>query len=297
MWFRNLLVYTFPDAAKWSDEALQEALAQHPFRPCGHQDTQTLGWVSLLPGSGQLVHSAGDCALICLRRQQKILPAAAVREQLDERIAKIEQDEGRKVFRRERLQLREEITDTLLPRALTRSSRCHAYIDRRRGQLLIDSGNRNAAEELLNLLRECLGSLAVVPLNSAIAPGSAMTSWLHGNAPPEGFQLGRHCELKDPASPSNVIRARDQDLVGEELMRHLEAGKQVTKVNLSWRDAIEVGLGEDLSLKGLKFSDALREDADQGEDAAARLDQGFAVMSLELGHFVDALVEGLGGKE
>lgn len=309
MWFRNLLIYRLTDPgfslpdpvlpenalADTASDALQNRLEDQPFRPCGSQDTLSLGWVAPLPAGELLYHRAGDCTLFCQRRQQKVLPAAAVNEQLDEKIAEIEHAEARKVYRRERQQLKEDLTQTLLPRALTRSARGHVYFDARRRLLLVDGSNRNRAEELLNSLRECLGSLPAVPMDTRHSPESAMTVWLHEQQPPANFTLGRQCELRDPLTQTNVIRARDQDLDAEELRRHLDAGKQVTRLGLTWNDAVDFVLCEDGTLRGLKFADRLREQAEDAEDARARFDQSFAVMTLELGQLLDDLVAGLEG--
>lgn len=295
MWFRNVLMYRLAKPLTLDEAQLQTQLEAQPFQPCGSQETLSLGWVPPLPGGELLYHRAGDCTLLCQRRQQKVLPAAAVNEQLDEKIAEIEHSEARQVYRRERQQLKEELTQTLLPRALTRSARSYAYFDQSRQLLLVDGSNRNRAEELLNSLRECLGSLPVVPVDTRRSPEDAMTQWLKENVPPTNFALGRQCELRDPLTQTNIIRARDQDLNAEELHQHLGAGKQVTKLALNWNDALDFVLSEDGVLRSLKFADQLREQAEDAEDARARFDQSYAVMTLELGKFMDDLMKALDG--
>ena len=67
-----------------------------------------LGWVPPLgEESGPLVHAAAGRLLLRMRREEKLLPAAVVREQLQERIAAIESAQGRVVYRRERLSLKD----------------------------------------------------------------------------------------------------------------------------------------------------------------------------------------------
>jgi len=296
MWFRNALIYRLVRPLTLDDDRLQEQLATHLFRGCGSQDSSALGWVPPLPEGELLYHRAGQQVLFCQRRQQKVLPAGAVNEKLEEKVRDIEQSEGRSVYRKERQQLKEELMQTLLPRALTRSRRCYAWLDEGRQLLVIDSSNRTHAEELMNSLRECLGSLPVIPLTPRQNPETAMTDWVTGaSSLPANLALGRSCDLRDPLTQSNVIRARDQDLNAEELHQHLDHGKQVFRLALCWNEAIEFTLHDDGSLRGLKFSDALREDAEDAEDARARFDQSFAVMTLELGHCVEEVVAALGG--
>jgi len=295
MWFKNLLLYRLTGPLGWSDEELEQHLANTPFQPCGSQDLARVGWVSAMPHSDLLGHQANGCTLLCLRKQLKILPGAAVAEALEAKVAEIEKQEARKVYRKERKQLKEEITLSLLPRAFTRSSRCYAYIDPANEWLLVDSGSHNRAEELLTQLRNDAGSLPVEPAQTKNNIALIMTDWLRNGSLPPNFTLGQQCELRDARESSNIVRVRGQELRSEEVLQHLEAGKQVTKLELSWNEAIDFMLGEDLVVRRLRFSDALREQMGSLDDERAQFDQEFSVMTLEIGKFLRELTAAFGG--
>jgi recombination associated protein RdgC len=57
-------------------------------------------------------------------------------------------------------------------------------------------------------------------------------------------------------------------------------------------------LDETLSIKKLRFLDVVQEEAAEVEtlDAVERFDADFAIMSLELGHFLPRLAELFGGE-
>ncbi len=298
MWFKNLLLYRFTDALPFDDETLEPLLHSSPFKPCGSQDLARVGWIAPMPGADLLSHQASGCQLVCLRKQQKILPGAAVAEALEEKIAQIEQAEARKIYRKERKQLKEEISHSLLPRAFTRSSRTYAYIDKKaggEGWILINSGSHNNAEELLTQLRNDVGSLPVEPVQTKHNVTLTMTQWLRSGQLPKNFTLGSQCELRDSREASNIVRVRGQDLRSDEVLQHLEAGKQVTRLELHWHEAVSCVLGEDLIVRRLGFTDALRERMDNTDDERAQFDQEFGVMTLELGKFLSELIKALGG--
>lgn len=297
MWFKNLLLYRFTSAPAFTDEQLEEYLAATPFQSCGSQDLARVGWVAPLPDGELLSHTANGCTLLCLRKQQKILPGAAVAEALEEKIAEIEKEQARKVMRKERKELKEEISLSLLPRAFTRSSRTYAYIDRAAGWLLVNSGSRNRAEELLTQLRTDVGSLPVTPAQLRGTPITIMSDWLRSGSLPPNFSLGQQCELRDSQESSNIVRVRGQDLRSEEVLQHLEAGKEVVKVELLWNEAVDCVLSEDLIVRRLRFADALREQIESVGDERAQFDQEFAVMTLETGKFLRELVAAFGGIE
>jgi recombination associated protein RdgC len=221
MRFKNLLIYRVRDELSWSGEELEQALAQSPFQPCGSQDLARVGWVPAMPEAELFSHEADGCTLISLRKQQKILPGPAVAEALDAKVKAIEKEQSRKVYRKERKELKEEVITDLLPRALTRSGNCLAYLDRPRQRLFVNSASRNSAEELLTQLRNDVGSLPVVPLACNSAPVTVMTDWLRNGTLPAGFTLGQQCELRDAKESGNVVRVRGQELTSDEVLQHL----------------------------------------------------------------------------
>jgi recombination associated protein RdgC len=282
MWFKNIRAYRLTSSFDLSPEQLGEKLAQRGFQPCAKSQAMSAGWVPPLGGeSSELVHAAGGRMLLKLKREERLLPATVVREQLEEKVAAIEAEQGRKVYRKERLTMKDEIVADCLPRAFTRSAGVYAYIDTRANWIFVDAASAGRAEELLNLLRECIGSFPVLLPQVNNAPAATMTGWLLHHNLPDDFALGEECELRDPGDEGGVVRCRGVDLLSEEVETHLHAGKQVARLSLSWEERLSMVLAEDLCLRRLKFSDELMKEneAIPEADNAARLDADFALMS------------------
>ncbi|MDB6062887.1 MAG: recombination-associated protein RdgC [Verrucomicrobiaceae bacterium] len=295
MWFKNLLIYRFTAPFQINDEEFEQKLTATPFVPCGSQDLAKAGWVAPMPNGELLSHTANACTLLSLRKQQKILPGAAVAEALEEKINAIQTAEARKVYSKERKQLKEEILISLAPRALTRSSRVFAYIDVQNQWLIVNGSSRNSAEELLTQLRNDIGSLPLVPIETKSQPITLLTEWLRSGELPEGFTLGEQCEFRDVQETTNTVKVRGQDLRSEEVLQHIEAGKQVTKLELHWREAIDFIIGDDLIIRRVRFRDELLEQIDNLDDAAAQFDQEFGFMTMELAKFIAEVIGALGG--
>ena len=296
MWFKNLRIFRLTGPTDLSVDALEPALASRGFRPCAGEELESLGWDAPLGREGApLVQAANGCLLVCARREEKVLPPAVVRERLEERAAEIE---GRSPGRRARGRLREEIIQELLPQAFSRSRRIFAYLDPERGWAVVDSASARRAEELMSLLRESLGTLPARPLAARSSQSAVMTAWLLGRADSGPFGPDDACELRDPSSEGAVVRCRRQDLGSGEVRGHLEAGKQVRRLSVSWHDRLSCSLEEDLAVKQLRFSDVLVEEAAEaaGEDPAARLDADFALMTLELRAFIPSLLDAFDGE-
>ncbi len=297
MWFKNLLLYRFTSPFTHTADELTALLEAHRFVPCGRHELSRYGWVSPFGDKHtELVHSANGCLMVSARKEEKVLPAAVIRERLEEKISEIEAREDRKVYSKEKETLKEEILHDCLPQAFTRSRRTFAFIAPQEGWLLIDSASTGKAEELMKQLRESLGSLPVIPVQVNESPSVIMSEWLRNGQLAEGFTLGSECELRQPGDGGSLARCKNQDLTSEEIHTHLEAGKLVVKLALQWDDQLSLVLQEDFSLKRLKFADSLITEAEEasGGDKAAQFDADFAIMTTAFKRLIPQLLATFG---
>ncbi|MES9831112.1 MAG: recombination-associated protein RdgC [Candidatus Thiodiazotropha sp. DIVDIV] len=298
MWFKNLRIYLLQQPFNLSQDAMEEQLKSKAFQNCGSQDLMSMGWDTPLGrNTDSLVHEIAGCQMICARQEEKLLPSTVIKEIMEERLAEIEQEEGRKVGRKERTELREDIFQQLLPQAFSRHNRQYAMIDKQQGWILVDASSANKAEALITLLRETLGSLPVNPLESATAPTYVMTEWLKHPGQHKNFSLLDSCELQDRSDESSVLRCKGQDLTADEILAHLEAGKDVVKLAVEWDERISCLIESDLSIKRLRFLDLLQEQAadNQIETEADAFDSHFTLMSLEFRRLLPEMFELFGG--
>jgi recombination associated protein RdgC len=301
MWFRNARIFRFTKPFDISAEALEEQLQADAFKPCGPQETTRSGWVPPLGKHGeQLVHSANGYHLIALRKEEKILPGPVVKEAVEERAEAIELEQGRKVRRKEKDEIKEQVMLEMLPQAFSRNRRCYAYLAPQDGLLVVDAGSAKQAEDLASTLRKSLGSLPVRPPVVEQSPAFTFTGWLAETVDhPATVVLGSECELKDPSEDGGVVRCKGLDLKAEEIRNHLEAGMQVTKLALTWDDNVSFVLDEELGIRRLKFGESLQEQLEDvdTDDAVAKFDAAFTLMTLELSRMVPGLLEALGGED
>ena len=293
MWFKNLQVYRFTKPFDTSPEELAEQLEQYSFQPCGSQDVFRHGWVPPLGDNGsEFIHTVGGYIMICMKKQDKVLPAAVINELVAEKVAEIRANDGRAVGRKERQTMKEELTFELLPKAFTKSSLQYAYISPKEGLLVVNASSANRAEEMLSFLRESIGSVPVLPLIGNNIPQDTMTHWLKSDSRPAAFELGHECELRDPSDEGGVIRCKHQDLTSSEINNHLQSGMYVSKLGLSWTGGVDFIIDDKLAIKRLSFSDLIQEKADQvdAQDAAEQFDIDFSIMTLELSALIKDLI-------
>jgi recombination associated protein RdgC len=299
MWFRNLQLYRLGRPFEMTPEELEARLQANAFQGCKRMDMLATGWAPPLGRHGQqLVHAANGYIMLCARKEEKIIPAGVVRQLLEDKIVEVEAAEGREIYRREKLRMKEEIIVDLLPRALTRISNQFAYIDVRQNLIVIDSASPAKAEALVSQLRTTLGRLPATPVKSKQSLSGLMTRWLGGEQLPRDFELGGECELRHPQPDGGVVSCKHQDLGASEVRNHVKQGKYAVKLALLWKDRLSCVLHDDLSIKRLRFEDIVREAESETEadDPVSRFDLDFSIMVLELAAFLPALMTALGGE-
>jgi recombination associated protein RdgC len=166
------------------------------------------------------------------------------------------------------------------------------WLDGQNHRVLMDNTTDKLCEQALNLLREGLGSLPVVPLSTQLPASQVMTQWLD-DQPASGMELLDSCELRDPEDDKAVVRIKGQALAGEEIRQHLAAGKRATQLRLNWQDQVTFNLTDALILKSLSYADELLEEAEDvnpDQDPLIALDAEFILMSNTLTALVDQLI-------
>ncbi len=283
MFFRNLTLFRFSSTLDFSQ--LDTLLPDVRLKPVGALELSSRGFVSPFGrGDEALSHRIGDALWLTVGGEDKILPAAVVNDLLAKKLAEIEEKEGRKPGGRTRKRIKEDLVHELLPRAFVKPSRTDALLDLEHGFIAVDTSSRKSAEAVMSEIRHALGSFPALPLNAEVAPRSILTGWIAGEALPEGLALGEECEMKDAMDGGAVVKCQNQDLQGEEIAKHLESGKQVTRLALTLDDHLSFVLGEDLVIRKLKFLDGAVDKLENtdNQDLRAELDARFALMSGEV---------------
>ena len=301
MWFKNLALYRFTEPFSLSSNELEEKLDDKRFSPCASHDEFSLGWAAPAGNTvEQLVHNSNGFMMLCLKKEEKVIPAAVINEMLLEKINEVEEREGRKLAKKERSTLKEELIFELLPRAFSFSKKTFAYIDPKGGWIVVDAASAKKAEDLLSHLRKTIGSLPVIPINSNDKPTVIMTQWLvDTKSVAKNFVVEDECELRSPEEEGGIIRCKRHNLSLPEITNHLDSGKQVIKLAIAWSDRLSFILDENLSIKRLKFLDLIQDQvADiEVDDEVSQFDVDFSIMSLEIANFLPHLLNTFGGEK
>lgn len=295
MWFKQIQLFQLTRPVTYDAQKLEERLATLAFSPCLPSLFSSHGFASPFEHVGEdapLVHAANGFLLFCMQIEDKILPSTVIRQALDKKVKKISAMEERKVTRKEKSTLKDEVTFSLLPRAFSRMSRIYAYIDTKHNLLVIDNTIPSKVEKLMSLLKKAMGDniCRYIETNNV---AFQLTQWLqHGDAP-KGFTIDKSCILRDPQNQSRVINCQQQDLNASAIQSLIKDGCEVFQLGLTWQERISFKLTSEFTLKTLRYDDVLLGAAKDlvSETPEQQFDSDFFIMTESLTDLIQDLMQ------
>ncbi|MGV8893163.1 MAG: recombination-associated protein RdgC [Burkholderiaceae bacterium] len=296
MWFKNLQLYRLTLPVNLTSENLNLALAKLAFGPSTSMDLQNQGWAS--PRDNDLlVHTVNGQFLIMLGTEKKLLPASVINQFCKAKAAELEEQQGFKPGRKQMRDLKEQVTDELLPRAFSIRRDTWAWIDPVNGWLVVDAASPTKADELLKPLLKVVNDIKLYSLRVVQSPVAAMTSWLVADEAPVGFTIDQDTELRSAGEDKAAVRYVSHTIDPEDVRRHIAAGKQCTRLALTWADRISFVLTESMAIKRVTALDVIKENSDSKmQNDEERFDSDFALMTGELNRMLSDLVAAMGGE-
>ena len=294
MFFKNLQIYRLP--APWAMTAalLEQALAPQQFTPATSMDLVRQGWAAPRGAGAPLVHAVGSQFLLQLKTEKKLLPSTVVNQVAAARALEMEEAQGFAPGKKAMKELKERVTDELLPRAFAILSTTALWIDPVNGWLVVDAASPAKSDEVIKLLLKSVDKLPLESLRVMRSPVGAMTEWLQADESPAGFTVDQDAIMRATGESKAQVAYKRHTLEADDIRRHIAAGKQCTRLAMTWSDKISFVLDESLAVKSVKPLEIIKESATRNDDE--RFDSDFALMTGELAKMLADLVEALGGE-
>ena len=295
MWFKNLQIYRLPAPWAYTPEQLEKALEPQSFVPATSNELLRQGWDSPRPNGG-LVHVVNKQMLIMLGTEKKLLPASVINQVAKAKAAEMEEQQGFPPGKKAMKELKERVADELLPRAFTLRSNVWTWIDPVNGWLVVDAASPAKADDVVKLLLKAVDKMPLESLRVQKSPVAVMTGWLEADEAPYGFTIDQDTELRATGESRAAVRYVKHTLEHDDIGRHIAAGKQCTRLAMTWNDRISFVLSEDLAIKGIKPLDVIKEGEAVIYSDDERFDNDIALMTGELAKLLFDVVNALGGQ-
>lgn len=292
MWFKQVQVFQLTQSLHFNAEQFMTRLEPLLFQPAAPSMASSMGWVPSVDEDGApLVRMLNGHVMLCLQIEEKVLPATVIRYELEQKIKEIQVAENRKVRPKEKLDLRDDIILTLLPRAFSKFTKIYGYIDTKNQWLVLGTTNPKKTENFLSMLKKSITEYIKPFELKRLAP--IITYWLQNKNYPTNFSIEKSCVMQDATQKTRVIRAQQQDLFAGGIQALLKDGCEIRQLALCWQDHLEFNLLDDFTIRSLKFQDEVKEQAQEleAETKQQQFDADFLIMSEALSGLLKELLE------
>ena len=296
MWFKNLKVFRLTDHWATHVAKLDEALRADAFSPAQDLDATASGWVPPRDDDERFALEVQGQYLLGFRIEKKLLPSSVINQTVKSRAQVLEAEQGYTPGRKQLRDLKQSVTDELLPRAFSVARDIRIWIDPVNRWLIIDAASAAQSDEVLSALGRSLNPYPVEPLKLAHSAGALMTEWLLSGQAPEGLTIDDDSQWQATGDQTASIRYVHHDLPTETIESHVEAGYQCTRLGLTWQDRVSFVLTETADLKRVTPLDVIEERSNQAITLtpAEKFESDFTLMTAELAKLLDALMTVLG---
>ncbi|HAT1822026.1 recombination-associated protein RdgC [Legionella pneumophila] len=290
MWFNNALIFQY----KLEDGCdLNLSLTEEALKPCPPHARFTYGWIPAF--EQEMVHEVAGSTLICLGKEERILPRGVINKILKEKIQQIETTQGRPVKRAEKAQMAEDLEFELLPKSFCVQKKLLAILDSVSQRLIINTSSSNQASQLTSFLRKSIPGIVIEPLNLTENLALRFAEWIHSPATlPDDFQLASDCLLFSLEDEKKRVHCKGYELPAEEILTLLAQGMGTAEISLIWKERVQFTLTHDFTFKKLKSLDYLIDDFNeirQLEEEYQRQDAALTLLSGELRELINGLMK------
>jgi len=294
MWFKNLKLFRLSNTWNWTAQQIDAFLAKEQFVSPGAATATASGWTPPREDDIRYAYSVERQILCAFRSEKKLLPASVINQFVKQRAIELEEQQGFKPGRKQLRDLKEEVTNALIPRAFSLTRDTRVWIDPVNHWLVIDTASTSKAEEILSALGKAIYPFPVEPIQVTMSPAVAMTQWITSGEAPVNFSIDQDAELRAGGDQAAAIRYVKHTLDTAEIEKHIQSGKQCTRLALTWHDKVSFVLTDTLDIKRVAPQDILDE-ADQLGPAneAEKFDGEFTLMTAELNQLLAGLLEAL----
>ncbi len=292
MWFKQCRFYQLLESIPYDLEDLEAKALTEEFQSCSPLAPMTIGFVPVIDKeNAPLLHAANGFIGMRMRVEERLLPAAVVREAAEARAQEVEDKEGRRVGRKERQMLKDETYLQMLPKAFTHSYYMNAIIDTQNDLLFIDNVSNAKLDLALGLIRKTLGSLKIT-LPETNRPARLMTKWVLEYEIGEHFVIDESCLLQREKDEKAKVKFTNQDLDAACVKDLINEGHEVTQLVMTYQEQCRFTLKDSLAIGPIQYLEFIDEQRKEyaDDERAFQQDADFTLSSQLLRELVSAIL-------
>lgn len=257
-------------------------------------EAESVGFVPVIGqhGSNALTFEANESlVLFKLRIDTKKVPPSAVNNEVKKRAEEIENREGYKPGRKQLREIKEQVQDEMILKALAQTVLIDGWFDFNNMLLVITESSGSKCDRVHGALLKAVDGLKPRFLRSAHNPSNIMTLWISGaDEPPETITVDDKAKFAFPEGGKASLSALN--LTDERIAQLTSMGGKVVELGITIKDRWSVVVTEMLVVKKITHVDIESEFGEASEEAW----MAEATINADSAQKVhDALIDAFGG--
>lgn len=226
----------FPSTALDLSMAFEDAAYEPPVG----QNPTSFGFVKL-NDEGYVVDIAGGFAF-AMRIGDKLVPSSLLRAEVAKRVAEIEDDYGRKIGKKARREITDEVKGELTSRALCRENTVTAFYHTASQTLILNTTSQRVCDIAMTKLVRAVDTFKTTTIHVSVNSGltTRLKDWLvvdEGEAAFGAFEPSGRIALASPDKRTLTIKTESLLSNSDALQEALRHGYQVKSMGLTSRHA------------------------------------------------------------
>ena len=242
-----------------------------------------------------------DALVMRYYREEKHIVTSDIKRKVQQAVKRIEQEQDRKVYAKERAQLKEEFISKVLPAAQCNYKEVPIII-LSAGYVVIGAVGKLADQAASNM-RQVLGTFPIAVPRTKFAVPQVLTAIAKAQADGtfDRFVITTDFQMQELTEHPSVARCKNTDITNEHIQGFFREGKVMTHADLRWDEKVRFQIDPKLAIRRLNIDDTALEEAMGGESdeedlagaeyASALIETSFVVQML------GELLQLLGGEE
>lgn len=243
---------------------LETLLEENKFAELTAQQSSGAGFAPTIDGRYVLDFGCGFAFKV--RYDEKILPAAIIASHTAKRIEEIENDEGRKLPKKERAQIKEGAISELLPVAFIKEQAITCYYWKKDNLLIVPTASAKLSDIVMSKLIRATGSIKTHTINvDGVKQSltSKLKNYLENEINTMKFDFDSSVKLKAEEGRVTTIKGADLAEAKEGILEAMAQGASVVELGLS-TSTMFFRLSHDFVIRGVSFFGS--EEPDEFED-------------------------------
>jgi recombination associated protein RdgC len=277
----HIFTTTFPTAAE-----MQTAIANsdYLFKECGEEDFRTFGFAGI-----NSLDAFPNGYRIKFTYEEKIIPAAGVKRELEKRVQKRSLETGRKLSKKEVGEIREYVIAELVTKATTKVTNFYGYYHTSTNRFVVDVVSKDLAAKAIGIICHMLKSIETTTLHVSGVSNCLTTNILEciNNKKDLGFSGFTYDDKLHLENEDGETVQFKCDFTLEHVKDLIDSGYKVTRVRLM-RDGLSFDLTNEFKIKQIKNTFELEEEHETKEERQREIE----IVTLEvLSGITTALIE------